>query len=458
MQHTHLVPSPVIDRPKTLSIVRAFALPAAAAAIAAGAILWQSRAWVGKSFALLLAGALMVLTEVPRSQVRGAILRGPSLAVGALAATGIVLALAAGAMALGAPSVRLLPAAVVVIALQIVGRLDDGGLVVRRITVEAALALGVVVVAVGAEELRRFEIRIAPSVETEDTPLDRGEPVVVADGGGAVEEPYAAPDPNLPTVFGGAAPGEGPAAPSSGSCPEELGEENTALLWMRLYERRDEGAALLTEEGHEPAAVVPRRLHCACAPQRERSNVLLAYCGRTRELCQSEAGARADAGSCSVVAVSVARRVDCALTVRGITARADETSLGVTIRSVAAASKLVPQWATLDARALARGKLVPIRVQRLRWARGSTAPVEWRATNLPGAPRALAALGRALSRTGLSCQGGSCEGGGGAVAIDWCEGTNDAQAPSKVPAPSHKAQAPTKRPAKRGPGPPPGER
>lgn len=441
----------MLDRPKPLSIVRAFALPAAASAIAAGAILWPSRAWIGKTVALLVAGLLMVLTEVPRSHARGAVLRGPSLAIGVAAAIAVVLALAATAVALGAPSVRLLPAAVVVIALQIVGRLDEGGLVVRRVAVEAALALGVVVVAVGAEELRRFEIRIAPPAETAEAPPETAEPAVIADGGGAVEAPYATPDPNLPAVFGGGTPGGAPAAPPSGSCPEELSEDNTALLWMRLYERRDEGAALLGEQDHRPAQVVPRRLHCACAAQRDRENVFLAYCGRTRELCQAEAGARAEAGSCSVVAVSVARRVDCALTARGVTARADETSLGVTIRSVAAASKLVPQWATLDARALARGKLLPIRVQRLRWARGSTAPVEWRATNLPGAPRALAALGRSLTRTGLRCQGTSCEGGDGAVAIDWCEGTNEAQAPAKAPAPDD-AATPAKTPAKRGPG------
>jgi hypothetical protein len=430
----------VLDRPKTLSVVRAFALPAAAAAIAAGAILWPSRAWVGKSAALLAAGILMALTEIPRSPLRGTTLRGQSLAIGVVSAFLVVLVLATGAVALGAPSVRLLPAAVVIVALQIAGRLGDGGLVVRRVTVEAALALVVVVVAVGAEELRRFEIRIAPSGPTTDpAEVDAGEPAVIVDGGGASEVPYATPDPDLPAVFGGQGAGERPAAPASGSCPEELGEDNTALLWMRLQDRRDEGVALLGDEDRRPAAVVPRRLHCACAPQRERPNVMLAYCGRTRELCQAEAGARADAGSCSVVAVSVARRVDCSLTIRGITARADETSIGVTLRQVNAASKLVPQWATLDARALSRGKLLPLKVQRLRWARGSTAPAEWRATNLPGATRALAALGRALGRTGLRCQGGSCEGGDGTLTVDWCAGTNEAAAPAPGKAPPAKA-------------------
>jgi len=448
----------LLDRPKSLSVLRAFALPAAASAMATGAILWPSRAWVGKSIALFVAGALMVLTEVPPSHVRGTVLRGPSLAIGAGASTLVVLILAAGAVALGAPSVRLLPAALVVIALQIVGRIGEGGLIIRRAAVEAALALAVVVVAVGAEELRRFEIRIAPGTEADGPVAALEEPAAPSDGGaGPPPEPYAAPDPNLPPVFGGARPGEGPAAPSSGSCPEELSEDNTALLWMRLQDRRDEGVALLDEERHAPAAVVPRRLHCACAPQRERPDVMLAYCGRTRELCQAEAGARADAGSCSVVAVSVTRRVDCALTLRGLTARADESSLGVTVRSVAAASKLVPQWATLDARALARGKLVPLKVQRLRWARGSTAPVEWRATNLPGAPRALAALGRALGRTGLRCQGGSCEGGEGALAVDWCAGTNEAQAPSKAAPPGPPAKSPPRAPGKRAPGARPAE-
>lgn len=429
----------MLDRPKTLSVVRAFALPAAAAAIATGAILWPSRAWIGKSAALLVAGVLIVLSEVPRSPLRGATLRGQSLAIGVVSAFLVVLVLATAAVALGAPSVRLLPAAVVIVALQVAGRLGDGGLVVRRVAVEAALALVVVVVAVGAEELRRFEIRIAPpSGREEPAEVDAGEPAVAvsADGGGGNEAPYAAPDPDLPAVFGGQAAGERPAAPASGSCPEELGEDNTALLWMRLQDRRDEGIALLGEEDRRPASVVPRRLHCACAPQRERPNVVLAYCGRTRELCQAEAGARADAGSCSVVAVSIARRVDCSLTIRGITARADETSIGVTLRQVNAASKLVPQWATLDARALSRGKILPLKVQRLRWARGSTAPAEWRATNLPGATRALAALGRALGRTGLRCQGGTCEGGDGTLTVDWCAGTNEAAAAAPAKAPS----------------------
>jgi hypothetical protein len=100
---------------------------------------------------------------------------------------------------------------------------------------------------------------------------------------------------------------------------------------------------------------------------------------------------------------------------------------------VAAASKLVPQWTTLDARALARGKLVPLRVQRLRWSRATTAPVDWRATNFPAARRTLGALGRALARTGLRCTGEACEAGEGAVDLDWCEGTNAVRAPGKAP-------------------------
>jgi hypothetical protein len=103
--------------------------------------------------------------------------------------------------------------------------------------------------------------------------------------------------------------------------------------------------------------------------------------------------------------------------------------VSVTVRSVVAAGKLVPQWATLDAQALARGRLLPLGVQRLRWARGSTAPADWRATNLPGAPRAVAALGRALSRAGMRCREGTCEAGEGTVAIDWCAGTNEVRPP-----------------------------
>ncbi|MBI2892610.1 MAG: hypothetical protein HYY06_03600 [Deltaproteobacteria bacterium] len=410
----------MLDRPRATAVLRRFALPSAASCLAAGAILWPGAAWFWRTGALLAAGALMVLTELPSPALGGATLRGRAAT---MAVAFIVIATVSAATAgvlVGGPARLLVPAALVILALHLVGHAAEGGMVARRPSVEAAIALAAALVAVGAEQARRLDDTLLahqPSIEVE-APVP--EPAVQAPDGGA-PAPYSTPDPDLPPAFGGDG---GAASRQAGSCPEELTEESSALVWMRLWERRDEGAKLLDEEGRQPAAVVPRRLHCACAPHRDRPELTLAYCGRTRELCQAEAGTRAGVGSCGVVAVSIVRRLDCRLDARGISVRADEASLGVSIRSIAAASKLVPQWATLDARELSRGRLVPIRVQRLRWSRGSTAPTEWRATNFPGAGRAASALGRTLARAGLRCRGQSCEGGDGRVTIDWCAGKN----------------------------------
>lgn len=445
-----------MERAPFVSVLRRFSLHALASGVAAFALLWPMRSWLPKSGALLAAGLFCVLAELPVPRVRGTVLRGGMAFFAVLLLAVVHALLAAVAILLGAPFDRIAPGGLVAFLMLLSGHVVERGLASRQVAAEMLVVVLAVVAAVGAEELRHVG-ETARSRSTVSEGEGDGEALLAAADGGALPAmdafaeapPYGEPNANLPPAFSGGS-GDGEASPSGvGGCPDELSEDNTALAWLRLSERRGEGSLLLDPESNRPAPVVPRRMFCSCTPHRERSNLFLAFCGRTEELCRAEAEGRAEPSACRSVPVGVARRVECSLQGRGVSVRGDDTSVSVGLGSLLAANKLIPAWATLDARLLAQGRVVPLRVQRLRWSRGTTAPVEWRASNLSNAGRIVGVLGRSLTRAGVRCSRGTCESGQGSLEVNWCEATNKVHAPEREPPePAKAARSTPSSPAK----------